>query len=69
MLLHVTQSVSISHGCPINYNLYLLRDKLVLKARREFTSLVGKDFQVVAKISSSILDFPTIQLLLNFGNK
>lgn len=30
MLLHVTQSASISHGCPITYNLYLLRDKVVL---------------------------------------
>ena len=33
-----------------------------VKARREFTSLVSKDFQEVAKISSFILDFLTIQL-------
>ena len=34
----------------------------MVKARREFTSLVWKDFQVVAKISSFIQDFLTIQL-------
>ena len=30
MLLHVTQSQSNSHGCPINYSLYLWRHKLVV---------------------------------------
>ena len=40
-----------------------------VKARREFTSLVWKDFQEVAKISSSILDFLTTNFSeLNFGN-
>ena len=34
----------------------------MVKVRREFTSLVWKDFQVVAKISSFIQDFLTIQL-------
>ena len=43
-------------------NKSLLHELQESKARREFTSLVWKDFQEVAKISSFILDFLTIQL-------